>query len=205
MIALEGLVGSMLCSGMDKLLIALAVATLLSFDQGECAAQCSDAAGPCKLSSQCLPLVTPSNSTHLLISWKDAFEGCHADHIEEMYIRIIGEKRKAKRHIFVNLSQDNVSLEADPCLQHSFQIQLSFKQSYEDTYERGNMFPMLTGTPKFHYNNEGKNKNYPYGGLLATEVLPEICLMKDGTISIPDPPEPLHNFEISGHEINHVI
>ena len=81
----------------------------------------------------------------------------------------------------------SVWFQADPCLQHTFQFLLFFTQSYEDTHG-----VQIARSAKNEYNKEG-NKNYPYGGLLATEVLPNICLKENGTISIPILPETLQN------------
>ena len=199
LIVLERLVDSMLCSGMDKLVIALAVATLLSlasgqidqdllskaFAQGESGSQCSDRhAGPCKLSSQCLPTVTPSNSTHLFVSWKDVFEGCREEHIAEAVLAFI-EDGGSPKVIDINRGQLNVSVEADPCLQYTFQFLLFFTQSYEDTHG-----VQIARSAKNEYNKKG-NENYLYGGLLTTEVLPNICLKENGTISTSDLPQAL--------------
>ena len=79
----------------------------------------------------------------------------------------------------------SVWFQADPCLQHTFQFLLFFTQSYEDTHG-----VQIARSAKNEYNKEG-NKNYPYGGLLATEVLPNICLKENGTISTSDLPQAL--------------
>ena len=50
----------------------------------------------------------------------------------------------------------------------------------------------MVRSAKNEYNKEG-NENYPYGGLLVTEVVPNISLNENGTISIPDPLEALQN------------
>ena len=200
LIVLEGLVDPMLCSRMDKLAITLAVAMLLSLASGQTdqdlvskafaqgrsgTQQCSDRhAGPCKLSSQCQPTVTPSNSTHLFVSWKDVFEGCQDKHIAEAVLAFT-EDGGSPKVIDINRGQLNVSVEADPCLQYTFQFLLFFTQSYEDTHGRQG-----ERSAKNEYNKEG-NKNYPYGGLLATEVLPNICLKENGTISTSDLPQAL--------------
>ena len=152
--------------------------------------QCSDHHdGPCKKSSHCLPLVTPSNSTHLIVSWKNVFEGCRDEHIEEA---IVAYRHKNTTLVIpINRGQKQVSVAANPCLQHTFQMFLFLTQSYTDSYKRESV-----RSGKFHYNNE-ENENYPYSGLLAshleTLVLPNICLKENRRITIPDPPEALQN------------
>ena len=132
----------MLCSRMDKVVIALAVASLLSLAWGEIDQKLQNReeegsdghAGPCKKSSNCQPMVIPSNSTHLNISWKGVFEGCRDDHIEVADVVVTQGRRS--RNVYVNLSQESVTVKADPCFHHSFKIYLSFTESYEEDYER---------------------------------------------------------------------
>ena len=147
---------------------------------------CPDAhKGPCKRSSQCEPFITPSNSTHLLVNWEDVFKGCQKEHIERMEVEI--SKGKSKMKINISVSQDSATIKADPCLQHDIVITMIMTKNYSDTYGRG-----VIRTPTFRYNSR-KSMNYPFGGLLATQVLPKICLKKNGTITVPAPPEALHN------------
>ena len=48
--------------------------------------------------------------------------------------------------------------------------------------------------PELEYNElDVQNSNYPYSGLLQTEVMARICLKGKGTITIPSPHEALKN------------
>ena len=94
-------------------------------------------------------------------------------------------QERSSWNVLINRGQENVSVEADPCLQHTFQFLLFFTQSYEDTHG-----VQIARSAKNEYNKKG-NENYLYGGLLATEVLPNICLKENGTISTSDLPQAL--------------
>ena len=144
---------------------------------------CRDAhKGPCKRSSQCFPKITPSNSTHLLVNWEDVFEGCESSHIEQMEIQI----RRGESHQ-VDFKQKHANFEANPCLKHTIVIRMFMAQSYAVSYGRS-----LLKNPYFEYNQiDVQNINYPFSGLLQTEVISKICLKKKGTITIPSPPEAL--------------
>ena len=147
---------------------------------------CPDAhKGPCKRSSQCEPFITPSNSTHLLINWEDVFEGCQKKHLERIEVEI--NKGVTKMKINTSVNEDSASVKANPCLQHDIVITMIMTQNYSDIYGRG-----VVRTPTFRYNSR-KSMNYPFGGLLATQVVPKICLKTNGTITVPDPPKALQN------------
>ena len=187
----------MLCLRMGELVLAIALATLLwSLVEGLSSDFCSDQhAGPCKRSSQCWPLVTPSNSTHLRVSWKNVFEGCEDAQIKEAILAFRLNNRTSPTTIPIKRGQLNVSVEANPCIQHSFQVLLFMTKNYSNAYVRESVL-----SEKFHYNSE-ENENYPYSGLLATELLPKICVSENRTITIPDPPKPLQNCDVASSNV----
>ena len=153
--------------------------------------------GPCTRSSQCLPLVTPKNSTHLLVNWENVFEGCKKKDLERMEI-IIQENESPKESKVVTINQEKTFLlEASPCLKQTITIVVVMSQKYTDEHRRA-----AIRTPGFQYNNRHKDKNYPFGGLLANEVLPSICLKENGTFVIPSPPEALRRCGVISGEVN---
>ena len=191
------LCSAMLRSRMDKLVLAIALATLLwSLVEGLGSDVCSDQhPGPCKRSSQCSPLVTPSNSTHLRVSWKNVFEGCEDAQIKEAILAFRLNERISPTTILIKRGQENDSVEANPCLRHSFQVLLFMTKNYSDTYVRESVLSAI-----FQYNSE-ENENYPYSGLLATELLPKICVSENRTITFPDPPEALQNCGVASSNV----
>ena len=98
---------------------------------------CSDPHhGPCKKSSQCEPLVTPMNSTHLRINWENVFEeGCEDGYIEKMEIET-NEETTTVTHKKVKLSQKETFVKANPCLQHIIYIKLFMTDTYRATHGR---------------------------------------------------------------------
>jgi len=147
--------------------------------------------GPCKKTSQCLPLVTPMNSTHLRVNWEKVFEGCKDSHIKKMKIEV-EENTSSRKEQTATLSQKETFVQADPCLQHNIRVRLILTQSYSDEYGR-----RFLQSSSLTYNKiELKNEKYPFGGLLNITVVPKICLKENGTIIIPSPPEALKNCEI---------
>ena len=163
---------------------------------------CSDPHdGPCKKSSQCSPNVTPANSTHMLVNWENAFKGCQDEHIEKTEIQI---KRKVgptgpseTRTVTVTSQEKTFHVEANPCLRQTIAIILVMKQKYSEDYGRG-----AIRTPGFQYNSR-KNGNYPFGGLLANEVVPSICLKENGTITIPSPPAALSECGVTSGDVKY--
>ena len=179
----------MLCLRMGKVL--LAVATLFSLAFGKIDQHLRNEAfvqGQSVTRSTCRPLQVkfsvPANGhpiqQHSLVC---QLEGCQDEHIKEADLVVTQER--SSWNVLINRGQENVSVEADPCLQHTFQFLLFFTQSYEDTHG-----VQIARSAKNEYNKKG-NENYLYGGLLATEVLPNICLKENGTISTSDLPQAL--------------
>ena len=152
--------------------------------------------GPCKRTDQCEPLVTPINSTHLLVNWEKAFnEDCEESHVEEIVI-IVQRDRITKRKK-VSSDQKETSVEADPCLSHSIRVVMKLKPSYSSSHKRSTL-----KSPSTNYNRESQqDDSYPFGGLLSLRVVPKICLKANGTIVIPSPPEALRDCGISSGEV----
>ena len=159
---------------------------------------CSDThEGPCKRMNQCRPLVTPMNSTHLRVNWENVFEeGCEDGFIEKMEIET-KEETTTVTHKKVKLSQKETFVKANPCLQHIIYIKLFMTGSYSANHSRS-----FVTTPAMEYNKiEQESDNYPFGGLLSTTVVPEICLKANGTIVIQSPPEALKNCGVESGDI----
>ena len=94
--------------------------------------------GPCKRTDQCEPLVTPINSTHLLVNWEKAFnEDCEESYVEEIVI-IVQRDRITKRKK-VSSDQKETSVEADPCLSHSIRVVMKLKPSYSSSQKSSSL------------------------------------------------------------------
>ena len=152
--------------------------------------------GPCKRSDQCEPLVTPINSTHLLVNWEKAFhEDCEMSYVEE--IVIIVQRYGITKRKKVSSDQKETSVEGDPCLLHSIRVVMKLKPSYSSSHKRSTL-----KSPSTNYNRESQqDDSYPFGGLLSLRVVPKICLKVNGTIVIPSPPEALRDCGISSGEV----
>ena len=153
--------------------------------------------GPCKRTDQCEPLVTPINSTHLLVNWEKAFnEDCEESYVEE--IVIIVQRDGITKRTKVSSDRKETSVEGDPCLFHSIRVVMKLKPSYSSSHKRSTL-----KSPSTNYNRESQqDDSYPFGGLLSLKVVPKICLKVNGTIVIPSPPEALRDCGISSGEVN---
>ena len=120
--------------------------------------------------SGCFPQIIPSDSSHLLISWKDLFEVCNISYIER------GEIKLKRRKLFVAFDQLNVKLKADPCLEHRASVGLFIEGKHK------------TGI-LLSYNSE----SFPFGGLFDNSVVQKMCIKPNGQVSIPTTPESLEN------------
>ena len=63
-------------------------------------------------SASCAPKITPFNSSHLLISWREVFEVCNSSYIVQVKINFNGTEE------VVALNKSDTTLRADPCSEH---------------------------------------------------------------------------------------
>ena len=141
-----------------------------------------------KKNSQCEPHVTPFNNTHLYVSWENSFEeGCRNSDIERMTIIIRKGFSNSRYIVEADFEKKHHEIEANPCFQHSLFIYVFLKRNHSETHGRSLL------RLRALYNDKRDHDNYPYAGLIASQVVPGICLQENGTISIPDPPQALEN------------
>ena len=94
--------------------------------------------GPCKRTDQCEPLVTPINSTHLLVNWEKAFhEDCEESYIEE--IVIIVQRDGITKRKKVSSDRKETSVEADPCFSYSIRVVMKLKPSYSSSQKSSSL------------------------------------------------------------------
>ena len=127
-------------------------------------------------SRSCAPKITPFNSSHLRISWKEVFEVCNSSYIVQVKINFNGTE--------VVLNKSETTLRADPCLEHKMFAGVIFREERRAGYYEFWLRPVT-------YN---KNPSNPYGGFLNERVVEKICSREQfGTFDIPDPPDALKN------------
>ena len=123
----------------------------------------------------------PKNTTHLVVGWENILEeSCEQKYIQE--IRIVVVKEGYNKDIkIVPANIKSTTVEADPCKSHQVIVKFDFTPDYNNNHGRTRV-----QSPNFEYNKIVENQfRDPFGGLLTTEVLPQVCLKKNGTIHIP--------------------
>ena len=123
-----------------------------------------------------LPQVSPVNSSHLCVSWKDVNKGC--SDIEEVKIKFNRQEE------IVAFNQRNATLRADPCLEHDIFVLFLFEK--------------LT---RVSYNLTYNSAEQPYEGILNDSVAEKVCRDQYGSINIPEPPESLKDCGIMSRVI----
>jgi len=153
--------------------------------------------GPCKRTSQCEPVVMPKNTTHLVVEWENFLEeSCEQKYIEDIKI-VVMEESSNKNTKTVPANMKSTTVEADPCKSHLVIVKFDFTQDYNNNHGRSRV-----QSPNFKYNKIVDNEFLdPFGGLLTTEVLPRVCLKKNGTIQIPKAPAALAKCDVQSGDV----
>ena len=93
----------------------------------------------CK-STRFLPEVTVANSTHIHINWENSFQGC--DNVDSKSATLV-IRRKGRDYTYldppesmpVNFDDQEVDVEADPCLQHTdIKLELKYGRYYPQKF-----------------------------------------------------------------------
>ena len=138
-------------------------------------------------SASCAPKITPFNSSHLLISWREVFEVCNSSHIVQVKINFNGTEE------VVTLNKSDTTLKADPCSEHKMFAKVIFREERRAGFYKFWLRPVS-------YNKDPRN---PYGGLLNKRVAEKICSREQyGTFDIPEAPDALKN---CGVEYQYVV
>ena len=89
---------------------------------------------PCKKTSQCVPIVRPASTTHLLVNWENTFEeSCEPKHIKGMKIEVVDAIQKGNI-IWVPFNMKSTIVEADPCKSLNVSVKFEFTQDYRVNY-----------------------------------------------------------------------
>lgn len=115
------------------------------------------------------PAVRPGNSSHVLVSWGNVFQGDCEKGLKTVHIVINNQEN------FIEFDQKKVLVPGNLCFRTSVFIRLIFNNNNKVLSQTG-------------YIN--LIKMYPiYIGLLKETVSQWICLKEEGTVTILDPPE----------------
>ena len=112
-----------------------------------------------------------ASSTHLYVSWKDAFKDCDENQIVATNVRI------GSRRLSQILGAKEAKVEANPCLRHEVKVTLDMKDG-------GTVWSQVA-----HYNADLKIERI-YSGLLQGRLSEHICAKNSNIRSpIPEIPE----------------
>ena len=90
----------------------------------------------CEINNTFGPSASAYNSSHLNVSWENAFQGCKSFEVESVIVKVGEEEVKTK------FDKDSVLVSKDVCLNHTISVQLNFKNSERQ--------PLKTGTIVYH-------------------------------------------------------
>ena len=118
------------------------------------------------------PKVSVANSTHLKVTWEDAFKDCDE-------INVVTTNVNVDTKIFAQLfSAKEANVRADPCLKHEISVTIDIKRRNADAVPSQTRF----------YNYDMKIKSI-YSGLLQLKFRGEFCATASEGPSIPKIPE----------------
>ena len=139
----------------------------------------------------------PKNTTHLIVEWENFLEeSCEQKYIEDIKIVVV-EEGYTEDIKTVQANMKSTTVEADPCKPHLVTVKFDFTLDYINNHGRSR-----AQSPNIEYNKIVDNEFLdPFGGLLTTEVLPKVCLKKNGTIQIPKAPAALAQCDIQSGDV----
>ena len=139
----------------------------------------------------------PKNTTHLIVEWENFLEeSCEQKYIQDIKILVVKESYNDDIKI-VPANMKSTTVEADPCKSHLITVKFDFTPDYISNHGRS-----LVQSPNIEYNKIVEDQVLdPFGGLLTTEVLPKVCLKKNGTIQIPKAPAALAQCDIQSGDV----
>ena len=131
------------------------------------------------------PKVTVADSEHLLINWVNAFEGCDSSDVQNTVVEV-GSSGFTTETVRVNATFDTkeAKVRTSSCLGYP-EIKIRLK------YNESDVWSLPSSYNNYHTYNikiEGL-----YSGMLQKQLINQICVKKDGFLSIPDIPEELNS------------
>ena len=128
------------------------------------------------------PLVTPANSSHLVISWSSLLDLCSREETTHTFLLINSITQ-------VDFHQGAAHVELSPCMRHN--VLLAVKMESQVVESKVNSYNSFSpGSPELLYS-----------GLLGRGVLQETCLLTPSTLRLPPPPAALdHCVETRGEQ-----
>ena len=167
-------------SSIDMIQMSPLFTFLLLLQRSEC----------CRLSGEDdKPKVTPTNSTHVQISWEGAFSGCSDKNVKKIFVRFPSQSTNVKVRLNddVKFSMGSGQFKFNPCCKQSFSVTLQLEN---ETYLSSN----TTWYNKIDHETPENNYKHLYGGSLHREVVNRSCLKENNTtVIIPDIPLALEN------------
>ena len=168
-------------SSIDMIQMSPLFTFLLLLQRSEC----------CRLSGEDdKPKVTPTNSTHVQISWEGAFSGCSDKNVKKIFVRFPSESTNVKVRLDdanVKFSMGSGQFKFNPCCKQKIGVTL---QLGNDTY----LYSNTTWYNKIDHETPENNYKHLYGGSLHKEVVNRSCLKENNTtVTIPDTPLALEN------------
>ena len=138
------------------------------------------------------------DSNHLLVNWENFLEDdCDQKYIKEFKIEVM-VATNIQNDIQAPPSDKSAIVNANPCHQHIIIVKVLFTNDYISNFGRS-----MLQSPSIAYNAITMDNNFPnpFGGLLATEILPKVCLKKNGTIHIPRAPRALAECDVQSGDV----
>ena len=81
----------------------------------------------CTMNNSVAPMTNAHNSSHIIVSWENIFQGCENYEIKEL-VTVVGEQRTKRK-----FGEKNALIPESPCLNHSVRVQLNFRDSRKES------------------------------------------------------------------------
>lgn len=133
----------------------------------------SEANTACGSKQETTPSVTPFNSTHVKVSWRNVFYNCKKTDIYGVVIYLKEKNKEVLKAADVNMEEEYALLKLNPCSQ----LILNVKYNFTKTYNELHGYPMVERFVEYNRNTSYENV---YGGLLQQKL----C-KKNGKVPVP--------------------
>ena len=131
------------------------------------------------------PLVSIKNSTHVSVSWANAFEdACFQNMINITRIEVLIQGYNKDRKVEVGFPSTNEAIETELCMYQLYEIKL--------TYTLKGIEHEAWSSPAY-YNIYPYRVENLYSGLLKEKVIDKICKKANGEYLIPSVPTEIQN------------
>ena len=80
----------------------------------------------CEMNNTSLPKAKAHNSSHIIVSWADVYQGCKHYEVRDVTIMVDGQRKK------YGFMVKNRMISESPCSNHSITIELNFKSTEKE-------------------------------------------------------------------------